>query len=591
MFKKILFIIIALPILCFAGDSQLLRTKMLSDLDIIKNTFEVKYAPVEWKKKFANWDLEEKISSAKSQIAANEKITVRDYQQILKNFFNSTRDYHVGISFYSTECSFLPFRVQSANNHYFIVWIDRQQVHLPLSVGDEILTFNGKPIASIIEELKAQELGNPNSKTDQAKAEMYLTTRLGAFGMQVPQGSVDITVKSASTQKTANYQLNWFYLPEEIKNNNVYRAAAVQQQPMMLMQATKSVSVESKALTQNTYFHRPMTAGFYKQWRHAFERKNKSSDIETYADGVQDPLGLRKSFVPQLGQMTWKSSDTDAFYAYLFKTPDQKTIGYVRIPSFMGDEATVRQFSTLIKMFELKTDALVIDQVDNPGGEVFYMYALASILADKPQELPTHRETITQEDVIFALDSLKQFSKYSHKAEKNNNQTQDSDTSISGYPITPELIESLTQNFQFIIQEWNEGHVLTDPHYLFGIQKIQPYAQGHYTKPILVLVNEMSISCGDFFPAMIQDNKRGKVFGARTAGAGGFVLTQTHPNRFGIEEYSFTASFVERKDKNPIENLGVTPDIIYELTPEDLQQNYKGYVTAVQKALKELIKK
>src|SRR5262249_50067569 len=44
-----------------------------------------------------------------------------------------------------------------------------------------------------------------------------------------------------------------------------------------------------------------------------------------------------------------------------------------------------------------------------------------------------------------------------------------------------------------------------------------------YSKPMMVLVDEMSASGGDYFPATIQDNARGPLFGFRTMGAGGNV--------------------------------------------------------------------
>src|SRR5262249_24897199 len=152
------------------------KTKMISDLDIIKNTFEVKYAPAEWKKSYANWDLEEKISQAKSQILANDKITVRDYQQIVNKFLHSTQDYHVTALFHSTEQAYLPFRVQGAKRRYFIAWVDPHFTSAPLSVGDEIVIFDGKPIGEAIAALKEKELGSTDSKTDQTRAELYLTS-------------------------------------------------------------------------------------------------------------------------------------------------------------------------------------------------------------------------------------------------------------------------------------------------------------------------------------------------------------------------------------------------------------------------------
>ena len=128
----------------------------------------------------------------------------------------------------------------------------------------------------------------------------------------------------------------------------------------------------------------------------------------------------------------------------------------------------------------------------------------------------------------------------------------------------------------FIVDEWNAGHQLTDPYFLYNINHINPHPSARYTKPILVLINSLDISCGDFFPAILQDNKRAPLFGTRTAGAGGYVRPASYPNRFGVDLFRYTGSIAERVDKNPIENLGVTPDIFYSLSEEDLQGNYEG---------------
>jgi hypothetical protein len=90
-----------------------------------------------------------------------------------------------------------------------------------------------------------------------------------------------------------------------------------------------------------------------------------------------------------------------------------------------------------------------------------------------------------------------------------------------------------------------------------------------YTKPIIVLVDELSVSFGDMFPAMIQDNSRGKLVGMRTGGWGGSISGWLG-GYFSEGFATNTNSLVVRwKDASApglptapyIENLGVQPEI------------------------------
>ena len=110
-----------------------------------------------------------------------------------------------------------------------------------------------------------------------------------------------------------------------------------------------------------------------------------------------------------------------------------------------------------------------------------------------------------------------------------------------------------------------------------------------YTKPILILINGRSISCGDLFAAILQDNKRATLFGTRTAGAGGAVFRHKFDNKFGIEFFTTTITHGERKNGDPIENLGVMPDIPYEITEEDIKSDYLPYANEINQAVKSLL--
>ncbi len=103
-----------------------------------------------------------------------------------------------------------------------------------------------------------------------------------------------------------------------------------------------------------------------------------------------------------------------------------------------------------------------------------------------------------------------------------------------------------------------------------------------------MLTNALDFSGGDFFPAIMQDNRRATILGVRTAGAGGIV--KSFPiGQFGVGEVGATSSLAQRPNGRPIENLGVTPDIPYELTARDLRTGFAEYRYAILKALHDLL--
>ncbi len=553
-------------------DRQSLEKQMVTNLDFIKGILDSYYAPAYWKKTSQSWDLEDEFNKAKNLIQQNPKISVKEFQRILKKFLSTTHDYHVAITFESTEVASLPFIIKGAEGRYFVVDVDRarlSQTIYPIEVGDELITFNGKSVEKEIEKILSDEFSHPFSKTDEALAEMLLTFHAGKKGDIVPRDPVLVTFKHAASGQEKSYQLIWDYKPEKIKDIN-------SKKPMTAVNkiGKKAVNKEPSNLSDDPFFRKMLSPIEDKFIAEYSKKKVHGHDI-----------GARESFVPPLGRIVWRSDPTSPFFAYIFMTNEDKIVGYVRIATYKAGVDESQEFNDLMELMQNETDALVIDQINNPGGSLFFLYSLLSYLTDKPLYTPKHRISLNQKDISFVLKYIPLF----ELIENDDDAKAVIGQSFDGMPVTYQLAQFMLNYFRFIIEQWEIGNTLTEPSYVYGVDFINPSPYVNFTKPILLLVNELDFSGGDFFPAILQDNQRAVLLGTKTAGAGGMVDKVNYINLLGIEQISLTASIAARVDQNPIENLGVTPDIKYELTADDLQNGYQGYVEAINNALDALM--
>ncbi len=570
------------------GSEQSTKERMKGDLDIIRNVFEVGYAPKEWKKICFGWDLEDEINKAKAKIDGASPITIKAYHNIVRDFFLSVNDYHVNVFFWSTEEAHLPFLIQSVNKKYFITHVDNERLSsstCPLSTGDEIVSFNGQPIHEAVQAFKKLEMRDANDTTDNTFAELFFTHRLGVMGHRVPRGPVMVGIKSSA--KVRNHQLIWHYIPEKMSNG---LKSEGQKKDKITQGKTKDLllkAIDEKKMISPYYEfvkNRLFLSRCYRDSDDDYEGDSEDDDLEDL-DQEQGLLGTRKGFLPELGRIWWESDPKSFFHAYIYENEDHHLIGYVRIPHYLGDNKEIKEFAKIVDTFEERVDAMMIDQTNNPGGSLFFAYALAAMLTEEPLVTPKDRMAITQADVVIALEIIKDLEKIS----TDNQAKKVLGRSFFGFPVNHQLVQFFLEYFRFIVSEWSRGHTLTDPHYVYCVDQINPNRQSRFTKPLIILINNMAISCGDLFPAIMQDNKRAILAGQKTSGAGGSLSGMMFPNRYGIQYFSYTGSISERIDSGPIENTGVVPDVPYAITEDDVKEGYCDYAKALNKMVKDML--
>jgi len=343
MFIRILFAIMLLnlPLNLFSIEKNIL----LKDLEFLGSVFEAKYAPKEWKAEYANWTLDGELQKAKEAILAKDEITVKDYHQILTSFFRNTRDFHVGIQFFSSEEAVLPFAISNVGNRFFVSDVDSTIITLmtalqlysgdELKKGCEILTFDNKPIFRVVRDLKNNYVSNSKSLTAKQLACQLLTNRKGSFGHPMPKSkSAHISFKTPKGE-LCSAELGWHYIPEEVVYKSPYPDTEEGEEnsfgytaKMMYSPLAKAV-MDSKEEVYKNYFAKigvnmHLQASISSISDEISEFEDDDNDIETNSL-ADDPMQISyqaNSLV--LGRKIWKERDESLYQAYIYRSPVTK---------------------------------------------------------------------------------------------------------------------------------------------------------------------------------------------------------------------------------------------------------------------------
>jgi hypothetical protein len=562
------------------ADPALAKKAMLQVLDYVAMLFSAHYAPLDWKRKEFGLELTAEYEKARAEISALPEPTTRDFQDALARFVAKLKDYHVGVKFYSTEAAMLPISIVQARGRFFLAYVDREvlpESDFPFQVGDEVLAYDGVPAAKAVAEL-VREKGPNSEATDVELAAMRLTRRIRAMGDRMPEDDAELTLRTQEGDYSA--RIPWTRQAELIPQDIPLRDAGG-------ILGRLGASAPQAAALEDGSFYASRLAARVRQALLKLIPSGLNLLARMLSLGIgpkaENPfqMGARRSFVPPLGKLLWKAGEESPFHAYIYQSKDGRKIGYVRVAAYLGGAKEAEAFGELMSLFQQKTEALVFDQVNNPGGDLFFMYALLSRMTDRPLDAPDHRVAISEEDASEAIEQILS----SNRISSEEDVLEMLGETISGYAVTYTLWKQALAYAKFIYKEFKDGRRLTRPIPIAGVDRIEPNPGARYTKPIVVLANALDFSCADLLPAILQDNRRAVVFGSRTSGAGGAVKNLEFPNQFGIAGLAYTWTIALRPDGSPVENNGVAPDRPYEISESDLLNAFAGYKKAVNDAV------
>jgi hypothetical protein len=430
-----------------------------------------------------------------------------EFFEIMLEYVASLDDTHSSFSVPSTFFADLGFFVDIYDNRVLIESINRTRLPVqqyPFQIGDELISVDGSPVDALMTEFsRFFKRANPVA-TRRTMAD-FLTRR---FQSRLPRAvdlgdqAVVVIVRQSGAQET--YSIPW------VKTGN----------PLRVIGPTPSPSTSSLFAVTGEGADLP---SYYEPWLELTNFRLPDNDPllsgETVLDngevvphryvlglGARTPVFfaglLANNFVQRLGRTA-----TEFHFSGTYEAGGLR-IGYLRIPNFAPPSTALAELQTEIAFFEQNTDGLVVDVMRNTGGGC-YMLTAASYLIPHPffffgEEV---RVTLSRINAIQAALNA---------------------AIAAGEP--PFIIEMYRQILRELETAYFEGRPRTSPLPACSLQMHgnEPARdpQGNllaYTKPLIVLVDEFSISAGDIFPAMLQDNQRGPLVGTRTNGAGGSV--------------------------------------------------------------------
>ena len=567
-------------LLCLIGATafaQLTPDQRVHDFLELAAAFNKFYAP-------ANWKIEAVKTNLFNVAPYVERIrrvqTDAEYFAIQAEYVASLQDGHATFLVPSDFRASLGLGVDIYDGKVLIETISSRYPPATFSfrAGDELVSIDGVPVGQTLDRLsKLQSLGNERPTRRLASA--YLTSRPQTVipdAHLVPDQST-VVIRRAETGGDESYVLTWLKTGTPVVNLPRRPDLTVRSRSI---EAPPTSSALERLANRNSRLAKPY-----------IPRARGDGEDETRSSRALSGLGARTPYYALPSDFVRRrGTGSDNLFSGTF-TSDGLRIGLIRIPTFSVAFGAARrnlrrELEAEVTFLQAQTDGLIVDVSRNPGG--FCSADLASRLTNQTTQvyrdllLPTLSDIQLYEEIVaearmfgaepwvidlwqFALDSLR-------------------GAAAGNRSLTGPLPACFTDEFSFYPAEVDSYPPWRDA----------SGAAAGYSKPLIVLQDDISASEAEHFSSLIQDNKRGPVVGIRSPGLGGRT-GEIGGGYYGEASTGMTFSLTYRNSTNQapgippspyLETTGVIPDVVIDsMTRDNLVNQFRPFFGQVTQAI------
>jgi hypothetical protein len=571
--RALLLFLCALP-----AAAQLTPDQRAQDFRELAAAFHRFYAPANWKMEALKVNIFE-ISPWIARVRAARNDT--EYFEIAMEFVTSLQDGHSGFQIPSNFRASLGLAVDIYDGKVLIEAISSRYppAQFPFRVGDELVSIDGVPVNETLDRLmKLQSFGR--ARPTRRLAAAYLTSRPQAVvpAAHLTPDMSTVVIRRAETGAEEAYALTWLKSGQPL--TALPRLPDAYSRPQKLAEtAAPAAALRDQMLAWDLLMARPRMPAPPPEL--AGEPRATEALL---GFSVRTPYyALPANFVRRRG------TGNDTLFTGTFESDGQR-LGLIRIPTFAVEpgprrRAMMRELEGEITFMQANTDGLIVDVSRNEGGfcsgdvlsrmnpnptQVYRQLLIGSLSATQAYEQALNearlfaREPWVVDLWQFQVDSLRS-------------------ASLGVRSLTGPLASCYTEEFSS---------------YPVQVDAYPPWP-GAYTKPLIVLQDELSASQAEHFAAMVQDNRRGLVVGVQSPGLGGSI-GDFAGGYYGESSLSLTTSLTVRGQtvQTPglprapyIESIGVIPDVVIDaMTRENLMNQFRPFFAEVTRAAVEHIR-